>query len=278
MAESNNSGAPSQQSSLMLLILSMGLALVAVIAVNLYIIHIKKEVEGESFKIYTLNRTVRPGTKLSSADVKEVLMPRKYEGTFFGPGGIGAVDSMDLNSKLAKGEVFLRPAEQNEFLTHKLFTSDDSVKLTTTISNGQRLVFLPINSKMVPGNLSPGMFVDIEAPFSRNGAIPDVLTIMERVQVKAVGNRTVADEVDSSGRPRPLGSYQGISIEVSPREATQLSEIERLAVGEFEIHLRNPGDQGTPKLPGTLGINKEVLDMVDKAIRTGTPSASSIAK
>ncbi len=277
MAESNNS-APNQQSSLMLLILSMGLALVAVIAVNLYIIHVKKEVEGESFKIYTLNRTVRPGTKLSMADVKDVLMPKKYEGTFFGPGGIGAVDAMDLNSKLAKGEVFLRGAEQNEFLTHKLFTTDDSTRLVQTITPGQRMVFLPINSKMVPGNLSPGMYVDIEAPFSRGGAIPDVMIIMERVQIKAVGNRTVADEVDSSGRPRPMGSYLGISIEVTPREATQLSEIERLAAGEFELHLRSPIDNDTPKLRGTLGINKDVLDMVEKAIRSGSPSPSSVAK
>ncbi len=272
MAESTNQGSGNQQSSVILLIVSMGLALVAVVAVNLYILHIKREVEGDSFQVYTLNRTVRPGTRLSQADVNPVPMPRKYTDTFFGPSGIGAVDKMDLESKLAKGEIFLRAAEQNEFLTHKLFTTDDSVKLTANISPGNRLVFLPINSRMVPGTLAPGMFVDIEAPFSRGGSIPDVLTIMERVQVKAVGNRTVADEVDASGRPRPIGGFQGISIEVTPKEATQLSEIERLAAGEFEIHLRNPIDPGTPKLLGTLGINKEVLDLVDKAIHTGSPS------
>jgi Flp pilus assembly protein CpaB len=278
MAESSNNGSGSQQSSVVLLIVSLGLALVAVVAVNLYIFHVKREVEGDSFTVYTLTRTIRPGSKLSQADVKPVPMPSKYINTFFGPSGIGAVDKLDFDSKLAKGELFLRAAEQNEFLTHKLFTTDESYKLTTTISPGQRLVFLPINSKMVPGTLAPGMFVDSEARFSKGGAIPDVLTVMERVQVKAVGSKTIADEVDGSGRPRAMGSYQGISIEVSPKEATQLSEIERLAAGEFEIHLRNPIDTLTPKITGTLGINPEVLSMVEKAIHTGSPMPTGVAK
>ena len=116
---------------------------------------------------------------------------------------------------------------------------------------------------MLPGNLQPGMFVDIEAPFSVVDGGSTVLPVMEYVRVLAVGNVSIVDQESTrGGRPRNPGSYRTISIEVEPNQATDLSMIQKIAIGDFELHLRNPADQSTPKIRAG-GINPEVLRLIE---------------
>jgi hypothetical protein len=105
------------------------------------------------------------------------------------------------------------------------------------------------------------MRVDLEAPFQTAQGVVTVLPVMENVQVVALGTQTVFDE--DLGRPeRSPRSFQNITIQVKPEEATQLANISRMMLGNYDVQLRNPGDEAMVKIR-TGTINPEVLDLLN---------------
>jgi Flp pilus assembly protein CpaB len=244
-------------------LLALGFALVAVILVNAYIEYVRRQVEQASFNVYVLTRSLAPGDRLKERDVRKVAVPKSFENNLR---ELHLMNDDEVQVKLGEGTPVERAASQGDLLRWEVYTAPDG-PAPVEISKGKRLVSLPVNSRTVPGSLRPGMFVDIEAAFNRGGAVPEVLPVMERVKVKAVGTHTVGEEASAApGRTRSLGSFRAITIEVSPAEATDLSMIERVAVGDFELHLHNPDDNTAPKIPNG-GINPDVLDLLDKRKR-----------
>jgi len=103
------------------------------------------------------------------------------------------------------------------------------------------------------------MYIDIEAQFP--GGSLNVLPVMERVEVFSVGSRTIGGDANSTSRSSR--NFTTISIQVSPDDATSLEKIKKLVVGDFELHMRNPADNTTPKIPEG-GINPQVLKLIDR--------------
>lgn len=253
-------------------ILAFVLALLAVILTNLYIANVRRQVERESFVAYTLTRSMLPGDKIRKADVKEILVPRSFEESFK---LLGAIDDTSLQIRLAEARPLERSAAQGDILRFAHFNAPEDTEHDRDITAGKRRVSLPVNARTVPGALRAGMYVDIEAAFNTGGGLPEVLTVIENVQIKAVGTRTITDE-SSGERVRRYGAFNSISIEVEPQQATELSMIERIAVGEFELHIRNPSDKGTPKIRSG-GINPEVLDLIEqRRLPSVTPGKRSV--
>jgi Flp pilus assembly protein CpaB len=245
-----------------LVVVALLLAILAVIVTNFYIERIRRQVAESSFDVYVLTRAVRPGVELSEKDVKRIAVPEKFEQAFT---DLAYVDEEALQLRLADKEVFQRSADAGEIVTFRLFVPPVGRDLDRNITDGWRLVSLPVNNRTIPGALQEGMYVDIEAPFHTGGAAPVTMPVMERVKVIALGTNTVYDEDDSSRR-RGSRSFRNITIEVTPAEATQLSNVQRIAAGEFELHLRNPSDTQRPKID-VPGINPEVLQLINRTTR-----------
>jgi len=239
-------------------IIALVLALVAVVLVNLYVAMIKRQAHEGEFVVYKLVTSYKPGQKLSKKDVKPVNIPQRFMDSFEGAVMEESSDDHQALTALV-GSRLLSPARRNQFLTHDLFTDPHLTEMDTRITPNMRLVPLPVNPRTLPGSLQPGMFVDIEAQFP--GGSLNVLPVMERVEVFAVGSRTVRG--DASSNRRSQRSFTSISIQVSPDDATSLEKIKKLVIGDFELHMRNPADNTTPKIPEG-GINPQVLKLIDR--------------
>lgn len=241
-----------------LVIIAAVVALAAVIVVNLYVAMIKRQVQEGQFTVYRLTTTLKPGDKLSKNDVEAVPMPKRYRKSFDGmvleeAGGGDAALTAQLGVRVKA------PARLNQFLTYELFTDPNDIELDTRINPNMRLVALPVNPRTLPGNLQPGMNVDIEAQFP--GGSLNVLPVMENVEVFSVGMRSIADDQASTSRTQR--NFTTISLQVTPEEATSLEKIKKMVMGDFELHLRNPNDNSTPKIPEG-GINPQVLRLLDR--------------
>lgn len=248
-----------------LVIVAGVLALLAVIVLNFYIAHIRREIAASSFTVFVLNRSVQPGEVIKKTFVNEVRVPLSFRESL---NSLGLVDDVSLTNRITSQQRFEQGAPAGSMLTFDLFNAPSGRRdLDRNITDGKRLVSLPVNSRTVPGALREGMMVDIEAPFNVGGALPVTMPVMERVKVIAVGSRTIYDDEATQGRgSRPSGTFHTITIEVDPLDATHLSDIQRLAVGGFEIHLRNPADPSNPKIKSG-SINPEVVEMIDRRRR-----------
>jgi Flp pilus assembly protein CpaB len=244
-----------------LVAIALVVALLAVVLINVYLGMVRSAAEPGSFLVFRLQTRLEPGDKLQQRDVEAVRVPKQFSEAFQ-----DAVQADENGEPMRLGETIRQPAAMNEVITYDLFQEPDDQRLDVRIASGQRAIALPVEPRHVPGGLEPGMHVDIEAPFASDHG-EDVLPVMERVKVLMVGDRGAHDR--RSGRSG-LSGLATISIEVSPEEATQLTEIEKLAVGPFELHLRNPADENTPKLD-SRGINPKVLKKLEDTTTARQP-------
>lgn len=250
------SSTPPAANSTRLVVIALVVALAAVALINIYVEMVRRQAQPGAFTIYRLNRAVRPGDKLNERMVDPIRVPEQFQETFN-----NAVGEEGLSAYL--GEPFQRAASANDPLTSNLFIAPDDDEIDRQISPQKRLIAIPVNSRHMEEVLRPGMYVDIEAPFPSNGPKPNVLPVMELVQIMAVGDRSVVDEESSGASQRGrVGRYSHILIEVTPSEATQFSKITKLATGDYELHLRRPGDSDRPKIPDG-GINPIVLRLIE---------------
>ncbi len=256
MAQTNSTQTTTASNRLVIIAAVVGL--LAVILVNIYVAMVKRQTQAGDFGVYILDTSLKPGDKLSDKNVHAVRMPKLYKNSFQGmvieePFGEDDALTALLGTRIKSS------ARRNAFLSHDIFTNPNNIELDTKISPNLRLIALPVNPKTLPGNLQPGMYVDIEAQFP--GGALNILPVLERAQVFSVGSRSIAD--DSQSATRKQTRFTTISLQVTPDEATSLEKIKKLVIGDFELHLRNPNDNSTPKIPDG-GINPQVLRLLDR--------------
>lgn len=242
---------PAQPGGTRLVIVALVVALAAVVLVNLYVEMIRRQSAPRTFTVYFLETSIPAGRRLNKDDVRAEQVPLQFQGAFK-----NTVGEDGLASRL--GEVLQRPAIMGQPLTADLFAVSAAERDDGTISTSKRRVPLRVNSRTLPGSLLPGMYVDIAAPFPSAG----VKMVMERVQVRALGQLTSAEEASAVGPSRRrIGNYPTIEIDVTPDEALALSRIQQIITGDFELYLRNPADADTPQIPSG-GINPDVLQLI----------------
>lgn len=253
----------SDQGSTRLVILALALAVVAVIVTNLYIASIRRDVELRSFDIFLLTRTVKPGDKFKAGDYEAQRVPEKYKDSFV---ALGAVLERKTLATYVGPERFERAAQSGALLTHALFTSEGEALLDLTIERGKRYMDLPVNGRLVPAGIRPGVRVDIEATIHTGQSVPRVFLVVEMVKVVGVDRQTIAGESAATARSRQR-RISTITIQVKPEQGTQLSMVEKIMAGDFELRLRHPDDRDL-RLPVPPGeINPEVLDMIGQKRR-----------
>ncbi len=258
---SSQAGPP--PSSTKLVLVAVALAVVAAVMVNVYVEMLKRANEERTFPVYRLTRSMKRGEKLRPQDVRIAPVPLSFRDSF-----PDAVDSEAALETLLDREPLQMDVPQNTVLLRSHFVARGGEAGDRNITLGYRRVWLPVNSRSVPGGLSPGMFVDIAAPFSTGGGLPEVKLVMERVKVEAVGERTISDDAVGSQRGR---SYHGITIDLPPKDAIKLSQISMLITGDFILQLRNPGDNEREIRAG--GINPEIDELIEQRKRLPATAA-----
>lgn len=246
-----------------LVLVAFMLAVLSVILINFYIESVRSQAAEKTFTVYQLTKSVRAKDRIAKKDIRPIKLPDRFKEAF---DQLGAVDSVDLDVRAKEKEQYRRSANTGEIITYSLFIAPGSKDIDTNIEKGLRQISLPVNSRTAPGVLHEGMYVDIEAAFNIGAALTKQLTVMECVKIIAIGTRTIYDE--ASGGQNALRRYNTITIEVTPDQATQLSYVQRMMIGDFDLHLRNPEDKKLVKIDQG-GINPELLDLIESRLRTG---------
>lgn len=257
----NRPGASLAGPSPRLLLVAVLLAVASVVLTNLYVAQVRAQVDQQSFEVFLLTASVQPGEVLRQNNVRSVRVPMSFATSFE---QLGYVDRSALEARMYDREPVQRAATQNAIVTFSLFTPPGGADIDRQITPGRRWISLPINSRTAPGSLRIGMFVDLEGVFIGEDGRTTILPVMERVKVIALGDETMFDPDDMAARRR---SFQTMTIEVSPAEATQLNMAQRVVVGEFHLHMRNPGDEQLVKIPEG-GVNPRVMSLVSRALNT----------
>jgi Flp pilus assembly protein CpaB len=244
-----------------LVLIALVLAVAAVVLVNIYISVMQSAAQPGVMTVFRLKSNVEPGEQLQASQVTEVTVPKKFEDVFS-----SAVKADEQGQPVNVGETFQRSAEMNDILTYELFNQPQHNRLDTRIDANKRGITLPVESQNLPAGLKPGMYVDIEAwmPAPGDGNGPRLMTVIERVKLLEVGEQSIVDQ--DQARTVAATDVRKITIQVDPQQATQFERIESLVARPFELHLRNPGDETTPKLQ-TRGINPQVLDLLNRTPR-----------
>lgn len=234
-----------------LVIIALVLAVVAVILMNLYVELVKAQTIESDITVYRFKASYNVGEDFREQMVEPVKLPERYADSFR-----SFLDERQMRTRI--GEVFTRPTRQNEFLTAGVFESFGGEGLDRETDVGKRTKAIRVNPRTLP-NIAPGMYIDIEAPFNVSGYGLRVVPVMERVKVMSVGRRTIIDQRNDTGRAS--SGFTTVDIELDPEDATLMAAIQLIAAGDFEIHIRNPADRATPKIPeGTL--NPAVLEFL----------------
>lgn len=257
---------PQQSGSAKLLIIALILGVITVMANLAYLQIVKSQAHQRVFKVYQLTRPIKAGRTIQMDDLESLELPESVRPGF---DGMGAIFADALPNRIGR-EVLQETVSQGQLLTYSLFQHSKDRRVDEQIAMDKRWISLTINSRTVPGALRVGMFVDIEAPFNTGGAYPEIMPVMERMQIQALGVTTIADTQVSD---RPSRNFQTITIEVTPSEATQLATIQRVMAGDFELQPRNPKDEKRVKIP-MGGINPAVLSLMAKITRENPNGAS----
>ena len=234
------------------LAVAIGAALVAAILVNVYIGHVRSQYEDGSKQFYQLKDRVDKGSPIQERNLAPVPIPRKLEPAF----KMAAQD--DADGRLLIGRKAPRNMAPGEFLWFYEFKEEGAGEITH-IPKGYELVTIPINTDNPFGQqLQPGGYVNIRGEFevgsdSKKSEVR-VMTVMENVQVKALGGS--AEPVAQRSR-----TYDNIQIMVRSSQAKQLLEIQRfLKTKRFAL--------GVTSQPEGMAveseISKEVLNLIEK--------------
>jgi len=239
-----------------LVIIAVIVAVIAVILQMVYIEAVRSQATPDTFRVYRLAVSYEAGDTLRERDLEENIVPEQFKDVF-----LGAITSEDLQNYV--GEELQQSARQNEVLTFDLFEQSIESKLVNQISPGMRLIALPVDNKRLRGVLRPGTSVDLIATFSQRAGLPRVLPVMENVKVMAVGQRSLIEEQENTGRQST--NFTHIHIQVTPLQWRALSILEKLSIGPFEVAMRNPGDLSQGMIQAGE-INPILLDMIDMPI------------
>lgn len=235
--------------------MAVAVAVVAVVLQMVYVEAVRSQARPDEFTMYRLEVAVEDGERLDDDDLKAVPVPQAFRETFR-----DAITSDELGNYV--GERFERDAQQFDVLTFDLFQQPVGETLVAEIQDGKRLIALPVESKRLRGILRPGMTVDLAAPMrTRAGAAPRMMPVMEGVRVMAVGQRSLIEErARSDDRTR---NFTHIHVQVTPEQWRTLATIEKMAVGPFELALRNPADNQRGLIPAGE-INPRVIELIDR--------------
>ena len=240
----------------MLVLIGAGIALFAVILMNIYVEMRVKAAQEDDIIYFQFRGDKEAGAEIELTDLELIRIPKRYQKAFgqdaitesaANPGVPADGPGFPLHTSVVKGEV----------LRSSLFTDASRRSVRSDPKKGERQIALSVESEKQPANLAPGDRIDLlgAIPTARSGTFK-YMVVMEYVEVAAVGQRRV--ETSDSGRSTRYGS---ITVNVKPEQVKQLLAIQdRLPDRQFRISLRSQQDGSTPETGKEAVVNPDVLE------------------
>jgi pilus assembly protein CpaB len=188
-------------------------------------------------------RDMPAGTRLRKTDIKAVRIPQK-----------DVPKAAVAEEKDALDRVLLYPVNSNELLAGTRLSSLLGAEgIPATIQPGKRAIAVPItDASGVAGLIQPHSRVDVL--FSRTGSLAEASTstILQDVEVLAVGRLTQAGQIADPKAPRvPVAT-----LLVTPEDARKLELAKNQ--GKISLALRNPLDRSVAS--DTRALTLDALD------------------
>ncbi len=162
------------------------------------------------------------------------------------------------------GRVLIVPVTTGQVLTREHFAPDGSnAHLAAALASGLRAINIPVNNSMgIEDLLYPGCYVDVlfstDVRSDGGGAAQPVsVTLLQKVQVVAVGDKTIVapdgpvyteDEALAAQSMRNRSPRVTLLVDANQAEALNLAMQE----GAISLALRNPNDMVASGANGTL--------------------------
>ncbi len=217
-----------------LLVISLVLAVLAVLFVNIYVHGVESRLMRGSFVVLQAATDIKRGEKIKESSLQRVQVPGQFKDAFDQAWKGNDVDAL-------VGRPVAVEVKQGEILFHSHFEAHRGVTPADTIPRGYRHWAIRVDSRAVPASLQAGNLVDLAANVKltpNSAAIP--VTVMRGVKVVAVGG--LRSPSDDPSRLRRSDISQ-VTLEVTPEEETKLLAVQTSLDGDFRIAVRNPDDK-----------------------------------
>ena len=217
--------------TLMLLCVAVGCGLVAMIGVQ-QALNKPKTAEVQTIQVAVALADINPGEPLNEGNVgfKEVPLEGARE------------DSVTKTEEYAQRSLKV-PLVIGDFITKGKLNEKGVIGKSAQIPMGSRIFTINVDeTQSASGMVNPGDKVDVLVTFDArtpNGMVTKSVTLLERVDVFAVQDKTKGDRI-SSGDNSKVNARQ-VSLVVTPDETNLLALAQRK--GQLGITWRNPLDK-----------------------------------
>jgi hypothetical protein len=208
-----------------LLVAAAGLAVVAAIAVNLYIGSVKDKYEGSAFTVLRVKKDVPANHKVTADDVELVSVPLVFKSAFD-----QAFKGVEGKNWFIGGKPTRRALNNGDILFHGDFQEMTAPPPPVNPPPGTEYVALPIDKASSPGaQLTPGGYVSVRGRFVINPGEKEkvwaTMTVYDCIQVRTLDDQSVPPPAANAG------GYSRIGVFVKKDQAKALSDIISKAEG-----------------------------------------------
>ncbi len=179
--------------------------------------------------LFTSDRVIPAGTKITSAALKSVYWPKDSVPA----GAVSEISSIE--GSFAKVDI---PA--GEPIVTDSLTEDRSSATVLEISPGMRAVTIDVDAKRgIEGWATPGTRVDVVLTYTDDGELTTKVAV-ENARVLSSGGDTtsIAERLPSGRHQAPAPNT--VTLEVAPKDALKLETASQL--GKLSLHLRAADD------------------------------------
>ncbi len=220
------------------LLVAVGLALIAMLALWLYSRSLQEEVAGgQKVTILVAGEDIPAGARLAKANLAVRDVPEAYvHQSSIRKGEENQIIGRPVADKISQGQ----PLLWSDFELQK---SAATRRLSAAVQKGQRALTLPVDqSGSLAGMLRPGDHVDILGTFARAQQDYATVTLLQNVLVLATGEVRGGgeNEESSAGGTR---TFNNITVSVDPEEAELL--VFAMQRGPVNVALRSQDDVAT---------------------------------
>lgn len=224
-------------------------AILAVIAVNLYVSSQRQKYTRDPVIVFQATHDVATGKPVTANDYREIILPR----TIFQTVTAYALTKQDL--PILSSTALRRPLKTGDIISYSHLSRTVQEGLRDMVPPGKRAVSIRVNEETAVGNfVQAGDVVDIVATLVSSDKEKAVTKpLLTNVRVLAVGGE-YGDSSDQTFAQR--GQYSTVTLEVTMEDAERLIFARDQLRAVMTLLLRNPKDQNeTPATPVVNGAD-----------------------
>ena len=258
-SSSSQPAGPAGSSTLVLV--GVGLAVVAVVLMNIYVEMRVAAQNEDTVTFYEFKEELKVGDEITFDLLKEVEIPKSMQQAF----GRDAIRKDPASDRPADGtgEKLIVPVIAGEFLRFSQVRSSNAANVRPAEFRNFDEITVNVDSKQQPPNLRPGDYVDLYAAVPGFRQDARNMRVMEYVKIVNLGERTRESGTSQAGKNDKYGT---ITFYIQPDLTATLLDIQRKVVGNtFNLTRRDPGDKTPRELE--IGGSREINPKVPEALR-----------